>query len=324
MTPERTTADRPRVTCVGLVTLDHQQVISRLPGRNEKTVATSSRLTFGGPAANAAATSALLGAATTLVTACGRGPVGRLVLEEIAQAGVRLLDLATSDEPGPAISSVLIDAESGDRAVVSTNAVGVRIDPDSARPGVAGAGCLLVDGHHGPAALAAAQEARRHAIPVVLDGGSWKDGPAGTTALLPLVDIAVLSAAFRVPDGTEPSRYALDAGCAVAAVSRGSQPLLLRVAGAAPVEIPVPPADVVDTVGAGDVLHGAVAYALAAGADPVADARDVLAAATTISSLSCAHAGARGWGEDPRALARARALAATMGHISAAPRPPQV
>jgi sugar/nucleoside kinase (ribokinase family) len=298
----------PSVVCVGLVTLDLHQVVDRVPGPNEKTVAESASLEFGGPAANAAATAALLGADATLVTSCGDGPVARLVAEGLADVGVGIVDLAAAPGSDPAVSSVLVDRRTGDRAVVSTNAAGREIDAGRAAAAVAGAGCLLVDGHHLPAAIAAAEAARAQEVVVVLDGGSWK---AGTDALLPLVDVALLSADFHRPDGRDAARAALDAGCSVVAISHGPGPLALHTA-VGRAEIGVPWVRVVDTLGAGDVLHGAAAYALASGADPVGDATRILGLAVALASLSCEHRGARGWARDERARHRATAMAAAM------------
>ena len=64
-----------------------------------------------------------------------------------------------------------------------------------------------------------------------------------------------------------------------------------------------------DTLGAGDVLHGALAAWLAvlgrdAGDAPVTDA---LAWAATAASASCAAPGARGWLADTENLAALRA-----------------
>lgn len=59
--------------CCGLTTLDITQVVDALPRPDQKVVATSQRATFGGPAANAAATAVALGVQTRLVTAVGAG-----------------------------------------------------------------------------------------------------------------------------------------------------------------------------------------------------------------------------------------------------------
>ncbi len=313
---------RPWLVCCGLVTLDVLQVVDHVPAPDEKVVARDLRVTFGGPAANAAATAVALGVPTRLVTAIGSGPVADVVRAGLAEAGVEVVDLRAGGAASPAVSTVLVTGATGERAVASVNGQGMGGLGDEARsvlPGVLdGATALLLDGHHLSAARALAQGARERGIPVALDGGSWKDGLGG---LLALVDHAVLSADFRLPAGLlggspAPPRGSVEDLLAVAALgprtvarSAGAGPLrwieaergqAVVATGGAPsphvraVLPPVlPPGAVVDTLGAGDVLHGAFAARLAQGW-PVEAA---LEAAVEVATRSVRHAGARGWVE---------------------------
>ena len=280
----------PLLVCCGLATLDVVQVVDRVPAADQKVVARSLDVRFGGPAANAAATAGALGVRTVLVTALGAGPVADLVRSGLLAAGVEVVDLL--DGPGsPAVSTVLVTQATGERAVVSVNATGVTevTKPDPAV--LEGATALLVDGHHLGAARVLARAASARGIPVLLDGGSWKPGLDG---LLAHVDHAVLSADFRLPDdgaaGDLLDRVAA-LGPAVVAQSAGAGPVRVRVDGTVSVVQPPSVADVVDTLGAGDVLHGATAAALAQG-------RDILAAlheGVLRASESVRYPGALGW-----------------------------
>jgi sugar/nucleoside kinase (ribokinase family) len=280
------------VVCCGLTTIDVTQVVERVPGADEKVVAGSLAVEVGGPAANAARTAAALGVPATLVTALGAGPLATLVAGELAAAGVTVLDLA--DDGAPPVSTVLVTRRTGERAVVSTNAVGRRVaapPPDV----LDDAGALLVDGHLLGPQTSLAREARSRGIAVLLDGGSWKDGLG---ALLAHVDLAVLSADFAPPElaGAAGS----DDDAVLASVRRLGPPFVARSHGGGPVavlqtggraELPVPAVDVVDTLGAGDVLHGATAAALAAGEDWL----EALAEGIAVASRSVQHPGALGW-----------------------------
>lgn len=302
------------LVCCGLTTLDVTQTVERLPAADEKVVADGLDVTFGGPAANAAAVAVGLGVPTTLVTVLGTGPLADVARAGLAAAGVVVVDLAPDARDVLPVSTVLVTRGTGERAVVSVN--GAR-SPRLAPPApdlLADAGALLVDGHHPDAALATARAARAAGTPVLLDGGSWKP----TTAdLLATVDLAVLSGDLRLP-GSEPTtggaadgdggsaERAVDAlldrvaayGPAFVARSSGAGPVRVRrrTADGSPVRstlrpVVVPADAVVDTLGAGDVLHGAMAAALARGADPV----EALAAGVGCATLSVQHAGARGW-----------------------------
>ncbi|GIG38282.1 PfkB family carbohydrate kinase [Cellulomonas phragmiteti] len=295
-----------RLVCCGLTTLDVTQVLDRLPLPDEKVVADGLDVTFGGPAANAAAVAVALGVPTTLVTALGRGALADVARAGLRAAGVDVVDLVPDEPDVLPVSTVLVTRGTGERAVVSVNGARAPRLPAPDAGVLVHAGALLVDGHHAAAALGLAAAARAAGVPVLLDGGSWKP----TTAdLLATVDLAVLSADLR-----SPTAGALDPGD-VAAVddlledvaARGPW-FVARSAGAGPVRVRrataagpparsvvwparVPPGAVVDTLGAGDVLHGAMAAALARGSDPLA----ALAEGVRCASASVRHAGARGW-----------------------------
>jgi sugar/nucleoside kinase (ribokinase family) len=64
--------------------------------------------------------------------------------------------------------------------------------------------------------------------------------------------------------------------------------------------VPVPPVAAVDTAGAGDVFHGALAVALARGVHALPEA---LRYAVAVAGVRVAHAGPRAWLADPRLVA---------------------
>ena len=285
-----------RVVSAGLLTLDVVQVVDRLPRPDEKVVATRLSVDYGGPAANAAGVARALGAEATLVSVIGRSVTGELARRLLEMDGVRCVDLAPNSEIPLAVSTVLVDAASGERAVASTNATGVPVEPGvSALPAeLPATDVLLVDGHHLPLCLQLARQANARGIPVVFDGGSWK---AGTDELLACVDIAVLSADFRRPDGRDPLTAVLAGRTRWAAQSHGAQPLVLRTRSGRASVVP-PRVEIVDTLGAGDVLHGALTVAVALLGAQEAQAAQVLTFAARLASISCRAAGARGWQRD--------------------------
>ncbi|HEX6340479.1 PfkB family carbohydrate kinase [Umezawaea sp.] len=250
------------VVCVGLTTVDVIQQVAEFPVPGDKVQSTGVHLTPGGPAANAATTVAALGHEAVLLTALGRDAFGAFAAAGLAERGVEFHDLAPDSRIS--LSMVAVRERDGERTVISRNAaeVDLRATVDAVTPFVLRADVLLLDGHLGRMALTAANVAKDAGLPVVLDAGSWK--PV-LEDLLPLVDVAACSAAF---ERTEDELHALGV------------PLVIRTNGANPVAwscdgrlhaLPVPPVDVRDTNGAGDVWHGALAVALAR-QDPVADA----------------------------------------------------
>lgn len=280
-----------RVLCIGVLTLDVLQTVERLPVDNEKLTALSMAVDYGGPAANAAGVAAGLGSSATLLTVVGRRPLAQVAASAARASGVEVVDCSVEpDAPFP-VSSVLVNAHTGSRAVVSTNAAGqqARLPGDLS---LSRFGCVLLDGHQMELGVQVTLLARSQGVPVVFDGGSWKPG---TAELLKLVDVALVSADFRVPgfDG-DVLEYLLQAGCLVAAQSHGADPLQFAV-GERRGSVTVPHVEALDTTGAGDCLHGALAHAIASvglGTDRV---EELFRFATRAASYSCLGSSARGW-----------------------------
>jgi len=78
------------------------------------------------------------------------------------------------------------------------------------------------------------------------------------------------------------------------AITNGSAPIQI-LAGRSSATMPIPQVDVVDTMGAGDVLHGAYCYFASTGQSFV----DALTKAAKIASESCRYAGTREWMKHP-------------------------
>ncbi|WP_436520529.1 PfkB family carbohydrate kinase [Actinoplanes sp. HUAS TT8] len=276
------------IVFAGLCTLDILQLVSAYPAANEKVTALAQTVAAGGPATNAAATAAHLGEQAVLMTAVGRHPLTAGIRADLDDLGVDLIDLA-ADDNAPSVSGIVVSA--GNRAVVSTNGAGRTLtDPDLGL--LLNARAVQVDGHYPELAVAVLTEARRRGIPTLLDAGSWK---TATPDLLPLLDVVVCSADFRPPGVTDVPAYLAGHGVRWIAVSQGEGPIL-RWSGGRLVPQPVPPVTVVDTLGAGDVLHGALTVAVAR-RWPLTDATfaEALDEAAAVATRSCASFGTRAW-----------------------------
>lgn len=274
----------PAVVCCGLTTLDLVQGLDAAPVPGSKMVATYSSVDVGGPAANAARTAALLGSDVVLHTLLGSGPFAEVARGILERDGVTVRDHTPDRDPWTMpVSAVLVTAD-GERTVVSSNASGA--PAPIVDPGAGGAAVVLVDGHHADLAVAAIR-AHPQAC-VLLDGGSWKPD---LERLLPDVDIAVVSADFRAPASAlsllrTGITWARTNGAGDVEVARRGEQWLL----------PVPRVAAVDTLGAGDVLHGAVAHALASNGD--LDPVEAIRWAIPVASSSCAHRGVTTWARE--------------------------
>ena len=273
-----------KVLLAGLCTVDVVQRVAEIPEPGEKVQSLEVAVAAGGPATNAAVTAAALGSETTLVTVLGAHPLAALARADLDAHGVHLVDLAPDFVAPPTVSAAVVRDRDGERTVVSRNAADSHFHAESATFGVkVEAGAVLVDGHHPKLALQVARAAKERGIPVILDAGSWK--PV-LDELLPLVDIAACSARFRAPG---PGLH--ERGVATVITTAGPDPVRWSTADGAKGEVPVTPVKARDTLGAGDVWHGAFLHAVAGGAAPVAGIRF----ANDVAATRVRHAGPRSW-----------------------------
>jgi len=275
---------------VGLSTVDVVYGVTEFPSANSKVVARSQDVFVGGPATNASVTFGHLGGKSTLVTTVGRHPLGSAVREELHQYSIQLIDLNPDFDGVPVISSVAVNA-TGERNVISANATRVSALPAQVDEGILDtASVILVDGHYMEACRVWAEAARTRGIHVVLDGGSWK---AQTEELLKCVDSAICSADFLPPTcSTEDDvlKYLNECGVMNIAITKGSEPIRFMSNGSSGI-LEVPPIEVVDTMGAGDIFHGAFCYHTSLGRGFI----DALTEAIKIASESCKFRGTREW-----------------------------
>jgi sugar/nucleoside kinase (ribokinase family) len=296
--------DKGTVLCVGLTTLDVVHHVTEPPRWGHKHRAVGGEVLAGGPAANAAVAAARLLGSARLLTGVGdpvRGAAGP-VRADLADHGVQLLDVAPDGWTLP-VASALVDVRTGERTVVSRGAPAER-GVDGAGYSLAGlldgVAVVLLDGHHPALAARVAAEAVRADVPVLLDAGSWKDE---LEPVLPRVALAGCSADLRPPGGR---RAGDDPPGAATALHRRGVPTVLVTDGPRPVvwstidgergSVAVPSVHAVDTLGAGDTFHGALAAALAARAG---DLPGCIGLAAQVAATRCAHLGARAWLTDP-------------------------
>lgn len=275
---------------VGLSTIDVVYYVNAFPKRNSKAVAQSQSIHAGGPATNAAITYSCLGGESILVAAVGRHSIASLIVEELEKYSVRLIDLNPDFDEAPAISSVSVN-RAGERSVVSANAT--RIDATLTEVDEAAlrdASIVLIDGHQMKVCRAWARAAQERGIAVVLDGGSWKDG---THQLLQYLSVALCSADFMPPSCSREDdvlEYLRESGVRNIAISHGAGPIRF-ISPIASGTIPVPQVEVADSMGAGDILHGAFCFYASIGY-PFADA---LRDSARIAAESCRFRGTREW-----------------------------
>lgn len=275
---------------VGLTTLDLIYRAESLPQPDQKVVASDYLVSAGGPATNAAVAFSYLAGSARVVSAVGSHPLTHLIRADLDAARVTLVDLAPNRQEPPSISSIIVTEATGERSVISINASRIQAgESDLPADSLKAAQIILLDGHQMVLGRAIAEWAQVQGVPVVIDGGSWKPG---FETVLTLADYAICSANFYPPGCQNPAQvvaYLQQLGVPNIALTRGEQPILywsLQTQGS----VTVPGVPVIDTLGAGDIFHGAFCAAILH-----QDFVTALATAAEVAAHSCQSFGTREW-----------------------------
>lgn len=278
---------------VGMVTLDLVYLSTELPSNNQKVVASDYTVAAGGPATNAAVTFSYLGDRATIMGVVGTHPITHLIRGDLESNGVAIADLNSSTTEPPPVSSIIVTKATGDRAVISLNATKIQIDSERLLSDFDSSfDIVLIDGHQMSVGRAIARVAKEKNIPVVIDGGSWKPG---FEEVLPFVDFAICSANFFPPGCSnyeDVIAYLADVGIPHIAITHGENSIQYFSEGVSG-QLPVPQVNVVDTMGAGDVFHGAFCHYILQ-----QNFTEALAAASKVAARSCQFFGSRQWMRD--------------------------
>lgn len=281
----------PRVVCVGIATLDRVFRVDPLPAGPGKRFATAFVEVGGGPAATAAAAVARLGGRASLWSRVGDDATGTAIVRELEGHGVDVSAVRRIPGAVSQQASVTVDG-TGERAIVSFRDPALATDPSwLPLDAIAGAGAVLADVRWADGGAAVLAAARRAGIPAVLDADATDDD-----ALDRLVPLAS-HVAFSAPGlarfaGVDDPRAGLERAAArtdaALGVTLGEAGCLWRDGGRIR-HLPAFPVDAVDTLGAGDVFHGALALALARGSGH----EDALRYASAVAALKCTRFGGR-------------------------------
>ncbi len=262
------TPGRPAIICIGLSTLDHVWQADRLPGTDLSKVRANHYVAAGGGmAATAAVTIARLGGEAHFWGRAGDDPAGHVMRDEFAADGVNADDFRLFEGARSSASGVFVDGE-GERHIINFRGHGL---PDAADwlplEKIASTDAVLSDPRWPEGTEAAFAAARRAGIATILDA-EVADADI-FVRLLPLTDHAIFSqpalAGFAGGDRTAALDHIAERyGCRVCAVTLGEAGVEGREDGKVR-RLPAFAVNAVDTNGAGDVFHGAYAFAIGTG-----------------------------------------------------------
>ncbi|QGY47262.1 sugar kinase [Maribellus comscasis] len=276
---------------IGLTTIDIQYFVEEFPVSNVKLKSQPPDILVGGPATNAAVVFAKLNGNASLISAVGKNPFCDFVKNDFHQVNVNLTDLMEGEEFSPILALVVSSLKNGDRNIFTHHpkAICPKIAAEylieSELPDI-----VMFDGFYPEVGIECAKIAKARNIPIVLDCGSWKPQ---YEELLNFADIAICSNNFY-PQFTNNNQqvlsYLKEKNVKYFAISRGEKPILLYNNNTYE-KIPVEGNQVIDTLGAGDFLHGAFCYYFV----QYNNFEKALKKASEIATLSCRYKGTREW-----------------------------
>lgn len=273
---------------VGLNTIDIKFYTNGDPALNKKNRIDRTRIDIGGPATNAAIAFAKLGGKSILITAIGKHDFKEYIFKELYNSRIEIIDIADEKRISPSFSGIITNLKNGERTVLSDYSVYDDIKSGHEFP--EDFDVCLMDGFLMKTAQNIAEKAKHLGKPVVLDGGSWK---TGMEMVLKYIDCIICSADFYAPGCTthdENIGYLHNRGIRNVAITRGGDSIIASQ-NRIKTEIPVKKVDVLDTMGAGDVFHGA--YCLFAVKKN--NFIQALELASVIASESCKYYGTKEW-----------------------------
>lgn len=275
----------PRIACVGLAAIDYTYRIAAFPAQPEKVDTEAFDARLGGMAAVAACTAARLGARTRFFGPTGDDALGAQAREALRAAGVEVEPAMTMSGRRTWQCAVIVDRK-GERLVVNNRGDALASEWPDAATDAHDVDALLADTRWIVGAAVAMTRARNAGVTTILDA----DGAdlSVLRALVPLGDHVVFSErAFRAwcaaqcngSDEATVLRELLGSQRAVlVAVTLGERGVMFA-SGDRAGHLAACTIDAIDTTGAGDVFHGAYAFAIARGDQPLSALRFANAAA---------------------------------------------
>src|SRR5208282_3816487 len=282
----------PLVLCAGIIVLDKVFRVEKVPQPDSKVEAKDFFIVSGGCAANAAIAVARLGGRAALAGPLG-GPAGEdgngdLVLAALAREHVDCRACQRIDGLATGLSAIFIDSR-GDRTIVTYRDQRIAaVVPGDADSVAAAADLVLADNRYPQYVRPICETARHRKLRIVLDAdkATVEDDVLFRIASHDVFSAECLRATTDRSDLAEGLAVIARRTDAFLAVSDGPNDILFLEAGALR-RLPAFAIRAVDTLGAGDALHGGFALALAEGHSEA----DAMRFGAAVAGLKCTRLG---------------------------------
>ncbi len=274
------------VVCVGIATLDLVLSVATLPSVPGKYRAGERVEVGGGVAANAAVAVARLGGRAEFFGRVGDDPVGDRIVAGLEHEGVGVSGVQRVAGSASPVSIALIDGK-GERLIVNHAGPELFASGDAA---IGAADAVLADMRWPSGGAGALRAARAAGIPAILDcdhdpAGREETLAAATHIVFAQSTLAAYAGSAAPADSLPRAAARTGAWVAVTAGAGG----VYWLDGDQLNHVPAFAVEAVDTLGAGDVFHGAFALGLADGMAP----EPALRRASAAAAIKCTRFGGR-------------------------------
>ncbi|TYL90583.1 sugar kinase [Bradyrhizobium rifense] len=281
----------PRILCIGIPVRDLTFRVESVPERGSKANATHFAEICGGNALNAAIAMARLGGRVAFAGPMGdaRETSSGFILERMAAEGIDIRHIVRIPDAATPVSAIIIDATGERTLTIYRDPALWTVKLSDADELLADCQAVLVESRCGTFCIDLCAEARRRGIPVIVGvdrAMALTDGLLTAASHLLFSSEQVQETAGAADDGEALKRLA-GLTPAFLAATRGPRGMIWLNAAGTLEETPAFPVESVDTLGAGDVFHGAFTLRLAEGGD----LRDALRFAAAAAALKCTRHG---------------------------------
>ena len=274
------------ILVAGVAVLDFVFSVDNLPTRFEKYRASDAAIIGGGCAANAAVAIARLGGDALLAARLGDDQLAKLILSELQGEKVNTDFVSQTPNGRSSFSSVYVDPQ-GERQIMNFRGSGLERETKWLNT-VPHIDAVLTDNRWSPITEKAIEIARKHDVPGIVDG----EDPIDLDAMVNASHIAfskqglmALTGESDLAEGLKSLTTRLSSWLCVTDGPNG----VYFIRNGQVEHIPGFTVDVKDTLGAGDIWHGAFALRLAEGAQE----SDAIQFANAAASLKCTKFGGR-------------------------------
>ena len=269
---------------VGCATLDSIALVQDYPAADSRTVATDFATAGGGPAATAAVAAARAGARTAFAGVLGTDEEGDRIIHGLEAEGVDTSAVVRDAGVKTGASVIVVSRATESRAIVTRPVPPVSFPAGSRFSELLQSAAWVHTDHLGWNAVASAPGFNPANLNISVDAGNPIPGfsPRGVALYVPTIERLQAEYGEDLSPATLLQK-ALDAGASAVVATAGSHGAWVLEPGGEPVHVPATPATIVSTLGAGDVYHGALLAAVAAGLPLV----EAAAFAGRTASASC-------------------------------------